>query len=216
METLLLVVTVACVLIASFASMVVWTQVHEARERSAVRVEALRSLALDDGVPAMFGASVEQGAPTRRWIAVAAVAAVMLSIAGTVFAVHKTQPTIAVRAPEQTLELLTLKETTDRHGAFVVSGEVRNSSRTQSLQGVAAFVDLYDRSNQFVGGQKTPLQALAPGEASSFTMSLPKTAGVARYRVQFRRADGSLLPHLDRRAPGVVQTAERTEHDPLE
>ena len=213
METLLLVVAVACVLIACVASIVVWLQLHEAHERSDVRVEALRSLALNDGAPAMFGASAEQGAPTRRWIAVAAVAAVMLSIAGSVFAVHKTQPTTAVRAPEQTLELLTLKETTDRHGAFVVSGRVRNSSRTQSLQGAAAFVDLYDRSSQFIGGQKTPLEVLAPGEASSFTMSLPKTSGVARYRVQFRRADGSLLPHLDRRAPSVVQTAERTGHD---
>jgi hypothetical protein len=113
-------------------------------------------------------------------------------------------------------DLLTLRETTDRHGALVVTGQVRNSSRTQSLQGVAAFVDLYDRSNQFIGGQKTPLEALAPGAASSFTVSFPKTAGVARYRVQFRRADGSLLPHLDRRAPSVARTAERTGHDRLE
>jgi hypothetical protein len=211
METLLLIVTIACVLTTVLTSVVAWTRLREAHERTAVRAEALRAQAFPDHTPAMFGSAAERGTPARRWMAVAAVAAVMTSIAGTAFALHVPRGETA-RLPESSLELLTLRETADRDGAFVIIGQVRNTSDDQ-LPGLVTSVDLSDRNSQFIAGKKTPLPVLGAREELAFTVAVPKAAAVARYRVQFRRDDGSVVPHIDHRARNAANGSERTGHE---
>src|SRR5204863_9716922 len=100
------------------------------------RVETLKRLAFSDGTPAMFISAGQPGAAKRRGAAVAAVAACMLSIAGVAFALHDAKPTDAVAPPVRTLELLSLRHSTDDRGDFVVTGDVRGAPETRALFGV--------------------------------------------------------------------------------
>jgi hypothetical protein len=218
MEMLLLTITIASVLTAVVMSAAVWKWARASREHTAVRVEALRALAFEDGTPPMFVSSAERGTPRGRWIAVAVVAVTMASIVGTGVALHEERPAGASHADAAPLDLLTLRQTTDARGKFIVSGQVRNSTTGKSLQGVAAFVDLFDQHGELVAASTAALAVpvLQTGDESSFVVALPKTAGVVRYRVRFRRGDGIAVPHVDRRAPSAAQAVERTGHERLE
>ena len=46
--------------------------------------------------------------------------------------------------------------------------------------------------------------SLAPGDESPFVVAVPVTGTVARYRVGFRAADGSVIAHVDRRADSTT------------
>jgi hypothetical protein len=214
METLLLIITLGSVLTAGLTSIAAWKWARANREQTTVRVETLRTLAFADDASTMFASSAERGAPGRRWVALAAVAVTMASIGGTALALHEVQPTARTRHAGNPLDLLVLRQTTDSHGKFVVTGHVRNSGTGASLQGVAAFVDLFDQRGELVAADTAALAVpvLRAGDESSFVATLPKTAGVVRYRVRFRSGDGSVVPHVDRRG----QTAERTGHERLE
>jgi hypothetical protein len=201
MEMFLLVLLAVSSVVAGVSSAVAWKLAHERREETAARVEALRSLTFPDETTAMFGASAEPSAPKRRLVAVAVVALVMASIAGTVFALHDERPSVVSRPAGTPIELRSLR-LTDVRGTLIVAGEVRTSTPDQ-LGGLQAQVDLLDGQGRRVASGAAPL-ALRSGDAAddrSFSVVFPETAQVARYRVQFERADGSLVPHLDRRAP---------------
>jgi hypothetical protein len=40
---------------------------------------------------------------------------------------------------------------------------------------------------------------IAPGDESPFTIRIATSSGVSKYRVGFRRSDGRVLAHIDRR-----------------
>jgi len=54
------------------------------------------------------------------------------------------------------------------------------------------------------GTGRAPLDyvTLAPGDESSFVVKVPVRGPIARYRVGFRAADGTVVAHVDRRTPG--------------
>lgn len=222
MQTLLMIVTLVSLGLAVVMSVVGWRLLTGERRRSAARVEALESEALSPdreewdsaGLLAPEPAVAAPAPPNRRPLAVAAVAVLMLGGAGTVFAIYRppdtsrpaaAAPTVAGSA--KPLELLSLRHSSDADGSFSVTGFVQNPADGRPLTGVVAVIYLFDREgNYFASGRSTlDLSSLQPGDESPFVVHVPAVSGVARYRVTFRRDDGGVMPHVDKR------TSERTE-----
>lgn len=108
METVLLFVAVLAWLVAAGLSVTIFLQLRQQHDEAAGRVEALRTLAFAEaptpvpvsrgplrelGPPAdesetMFGGAAEPGAPARRWLALAAVALVMILMGGAIYAIY--------------------------------------------------------------------------------------------------------------------------------
>ena len=224
MESVLLIVTLASLVLALGMSLLGWRLLRADRRRSAARVEALEAdaLAMDrfdplematgDPVEArqvspedMFGAANESGAPGRRWLAVAAIAIVMVVGAGTLFALQKPAGSRDIHqaaAGAKPLELLSLKHAVDTDGSFAVTGLVQNPVDGRPLRGVIAVVYLFDRDGNYFASGRSRIEpaSLQPGEDSPFVVRVPSNAGISRYRITFRGDDG-VLPHRDKRTP---------------
>jgi hypothetical protein len=221
MEAMLMVVTLVSLGLAVVMSVVGWRLLSGERRRSAARVEALESEALSTEGPEWDGAGLFAAAPevassappNRRWAAVAAVAVLMIGGAGTVFALYRSpdaggrtgaSPVARLAKP---LELLSLRHAADADGSFSVTGLVQNPADGRPLTGVVAVIYLFDREgNYFASGRSSlELLSLQPGDESPFVVHVPAGSNVARYRVTFRRDDGAVMPHVDRR------TSQRSE-----
>jgi hypothetical protein len=217
MEALLMIVTLVSLGLAVVMSVVGWRLLSGDRRRSAARVEALESEALLTDSPDWDAAGVFAGAgpdtapsapPNRRWLAVAAVAVLMLGGAATVFAVYRSPDTgsatggPSVARSAKPLELLSLRHAAEADGSFSVTGLVQNPADGRPLTGVVAVIYLFDRDgNYFASGRSSlDLLSLQPGDESPFVVHVPAGSNVARYRVTFRRDDGAVMPHVDRRA----------------
>lgn len=189
---------------------------------------------------AMFGATVEPKPPSRRWLAVSAVAIVMAGLIGTAYTLFKPEslgaagaapatpastaaaartaaPTAAPAPPPATpdlhqppIELLSLKHTVDG-STFSIAGLVQNPIGGVAMPHVIAVVYLFDNDGAYfaTGRAELEFQGLRPGEESPFTVKIPGTARVGRYRVGFRRDDGSVIQHVDKR--GQASAALMTE-----
>jgi hypothetical protein len=165
----------------------------------------------------LFHAAPASGAAGRLWLALAAVALVVTAGVVTYRAVHSPEIRAVVssaagpRATQSTsvenvsgahaLELLSLRHGTDADGAFTVMGLVQNPPDGESLDQIEAVVYLFDDDGRYFASGKAPLEVpvIAPGDESPFSIKVATTSGVSRYRVGFRRADGHVLAHVDRR-----------------
>ncbi len=98
------------------------------------------------------------------------------------------------------LELMSLRQEM-QDGTLTISGLVRNPRGGVPQERLTAVVFFFDGQGGFLSSTRAPLdyRALAPGEESPFQLSAPAPAGVARYRVSFRRDEGAIVPHVDRR-----------------
>jgi len=173
------------------------------------------------GSEAMFVATAGRAAPPRRWLALAAVAGMMALGAGTVYALRPSSggsttgsanaPAPVVAASTHPLELTSLQYSTEEPGYFTVSGLVHNPASAHSLHGIVAVVYLFDAQGQYLANARVPLDlaALDPGVDSPFTLRVAVSGAVARYRVGFRLPDGSVVPHVDRRAEPGAETPQR-------
>ncbi len=169
----------------------------------------------------MFAASDEPKAPSRRWLALAAVAVVMLGVMGTAYVLFKpaslgaspastgastpvppvppsVNPAAGARVPP--IELLSLKHTVDG-STFTVTGLVQDPIDGAPLDHVIAVVYLFDNDGAYFATGRADLEfrGLRPGEEAPFVVKIPGTARVGRYRIGFRREDGSVIAHVDRR-----------------
>jgi hypothetical protein len=221
MEALLMFVTLVSLGLAVVMSIVGWRLLNGERRRSAARVEALESEALATDGPeweaaGLFSAAEDATAsapPNRRWVAVAAVAVLMVGGAGTGFALYRSPGsggTTSAPSPARSskpLELLSLRHAADADGSFSVTGLVQNPADGRPLKGVVAVIYLFDREGNYFASGRSALELLSlqPGDESPFVVHVPAGSTVARYRVTFRRDDGVVMPHVDRR------TAERSE-----
>jgi hypothetical protein len=108
------------------------------------------------------------------------------------------------------LELLSLRHAVEDK-TFVVTGLVQNPRSGSQLMGVEATVLLFDGRGTMLTSGRAPLDftMLVAGDESPFLIRVPVTGAVARYRVGFRRADGQVLGHLDRR--NLESIAQRQE-----
>jgi hypothetical protein len=166
----------------------------------------------------IFSASTVAPTPNRRFWAVAAVAGAVLASAGTVYAVYRPQPAPPPRhegdnlVPAGTvpLALLSLTESADADGTFTVTGLIANPSDGQTALGVVAVVYLFDRDGHYfaTGRAGIDLGSLAPGDESPFVVRVPHGAAAARYRVGFRKPDGAVVAHIDKRGQPITGTTE--------
>jgi hypothetical protein len=221
----LLAVTVVSMLLAAIMSAIAWRIAGDERRRSEARVAALAAdiRADDDGgltydadpiVSPIFEA--RPSSTNSRPFAIVAGGALVFAAAITVVVVSTTvssrrfsgpsaattvSTATAAPAPNAAspLELLALGD--ERAGdALTVRGIVRNPADGASVGRLTAVVLLFTPDGGFLDSGRAELDAasLRPGGESTFAITVPRAAGVARYRVSFR-TDDRVVPHLDRR-----------------
>lgn len=176
--------------------------------------------------PAMFVATDAPGTPQRRWLALAGVATLMIAVIGGAFRFFAPTPLGAthVAPPPAThpigpapitppthdaaaIELTSLKYTADA-STFSVAGFVQNPANGALFPRVIAVVYLFDTDGNYFATGRGDLEfhGLRPGEESSFTVTIPNTTRVGRYRVGFRRDDGSVIAHVDTRGHAAASS----------
>ena len=156
----------------------------------------------------------EPTAPTgRRWGAFAAGVLILAMAAGVAYVLstgivgeivtassaRSSEPAfVTVAAP---IELLSLRHASEATDAFVVTGLVQNPAAGGTLRGVFAMVYLFDNDGRYFASSKAALDAttLSAGGQSAFTVRVPATSGVTKYRVSFQLEDGAAVNHVDRR-----------------
>lgn len=161
----------------------------------------------------MFGGGADEVAAgprdDRRWLALAAGVLVALGIASVWWSTSDTPdrvaatasaPTAAAPAAGLPVELVALGHERTKAG-LVIRGLVRNPTAASPRTGTAASVFLFDEAGGFLGSGRSVLDTptLTPGDEAGFEVTLPANAKVRRYRVTFRAADGTVVPHLDKR-----------------
>ena len=106
----------------------------------------------------------------------------------------------AAAAAAPPLELVALEQT--RAGnELTVHGVVRNPPDGAMIDRLAVVVAFFDANGQQLASVRAPLdyRTLAPGDESPFQVTTAVPTGVTRYRVSFRRDEGTIVPHVDRR-----------------
>jgi len=262
MDQLMWVVTFVALSLAVGMSFVAVRLLGGDRRRSAARVASLEAAALEDyerdpreddvdtledhalmldeptfddfrdADAAMFAATDEPRAPSRRWLALAAVAVVMAGLTGAAYMLFKpttlgASPAAPASAPAPSstapppatptvdlrqvpIELLSLKHTIEGN-TFTLAGLVQNPISGGAFSHVVAVVYLFDNDGSYFATGRADLEfrGLRPGEESPFTIKISSTAHVGRYRVGFRRDDGSVIAHIDKRGqPGAALMTE--------
>jgi hypothetical protein len=98
------------------------------------------------------------------------------------------------------VELLSLRHSNESD-AFVVTGLVQNPAAGGPLLGVFAMVYLFDTEGRYFASSRAALDAttLSAGGQSAFTVRVPATTGVTKYRVSFQLEDGAAVNHVDKR-----------------
>jgi hypothetical protein len=170
----------------------------------------------------MFDSTHHVGAGGHRWLALAAVGLVMAAGVVVLSALHSPEIVAAVTASRSgpttdgshPLELLSLKHSGGNDGTFTVTGLVQNPPDGVPVGKIIAVVYLFDGDGKFfASGRATiDLPAFQPGDESPFIVRIPNVAGVTRYRVGFRREDGLVVAHVDRRG----QLPEGTTGDQID
>jgi hypothetical protein len=229
MESLLVVVLVAALLVAVAMSVFAWRTLRRDRERTDIRVARLRALAAPsapepDLLPeleperstGLFAAPLPAPAGPR-WGTMALVVVVFMGIgAGTVYGLYGSGRAIswpvaafstATAAPAP-LELVSLSHRREPGGNFVVTGLVQNPVNGTRSAGLVAVVYLFDGDGQYFTSGKAAIEvaALAPGDQSPFLIRLPNIPKVSRYRIGFRLGDGGVYAHVDKRGEPLVGT----------
>ena len=188
-----------------------WDMMHPAPE-GVHHTEAVR----DD----MFEPASQEGVAGRRWLALAAVALLMAAGVATVSALNSPEIAAAVAASRNTpaaggtaafepLELLSLRYA-QRDGMFTVTGRVQNPAHARAVSDIVAVVSLFDNADRNSANGRAPLEhvTLEAGDVSAFTIRIPDTGDVHRYRVGFRRNDGGTISHVDRRPPSASAASD--------
>jgi len=108
------------------------------------------------------------------------------------------------------LELVSLRHSVDDRGSFTVTGLVQNPARGRKTSGLVAVAYLLDDAGRFMatGRAAVDTPSLHAGEEATFTVTIPKTPGVVKYRVGFRLEEGGVVSHVDRRGQAPIGTTE--------
>lgn len=172
---------------------------------------------------AMFRGVEEKGAPSRRWVALAGVAAVMAVLTLIVYAISRpaaigsffaarVSAEAASTVTAQPLELISLKHSTDPDGSFSVVGLVQNPANGKPFQKVVAVLYLFAPDGSYFASGRGVLDVpLEPGAESPFAIRVPNVGKVGRYRVGFRLEDGAVVAHVDRRGQPIEGTTAATD-----
>jgi len=103
------------------------------------------------------------------------------------------------------LELMALHDSRQT-GSLTITGVVQNPRTGTPLSHVAVTTYTFDDHGSFLASGRALLDvtALAPGDESAFTVTVPVADTVARYRIGFRDEAGRVIAHVDRREPGPI------------
>jgi type II secretory pathway pseudopilin PulG len=137
-------------------------------------------------------------------VALAATAVVLFALSSQQRHATASRQTTAAQAPAAApLELLSLHDSRDAT-SLTVTGLVQNPSTGAPLSQVAVTAFALDEKGDFLASGRAMLEVtpLTPGEQSPFSVSVPITGNVARYRIGFRADDGRVIAHVDERGSG--------------
>jgi hypothetical protein len=226
---MLVVITAAAVAAALILGGVVIKLARDERRRSAARVALLASLTADapaarrddaaelslrytdaaEPAPGLFAPPAQRSAWPRR-------AAIGAALAGTLFGIGVGLRTVgrigdppaasaarAANVPQ--LDLVSLKHAQEGD-TMTITGLVHNPGSGPALTRVVATALLFDGDGAFLASGRAPLDfdRLGPNAESGFTIKVPVTAAVARYRIGFRAEDGRVIGHVDRRSTSAI------------
>ena len=225
MDAVLVIITAISLVLAIVMGFIVFKLVREERARSDARVALLRaasatepSLTLhefddltENGVPAAIASSTlfanaETAAPWGPRLAVAGAAALTVALTGYAllqWGTGSSNEAASARKPIAPLELVTMQHTQDSDG-LTITGSVLNPRDGTATARVSVAAVVFGADGSQVGSGRAPLDyvTLAPGDESGFVVIVPVRGTIARYRVGFRAADGTVVAHVDRRTPG--------------
>lgn len=115
------------------------------------------------------------------------------------------QPVSAAASAKAELELLALRDSR-QSGSLTITGLVQNPRGGTPLTRVAVTAYTFDDRGSFLASGRALIDvtALAPGDESPFTVTVPVSDSVARYRIGFRDDAGRVIAHVDRRQQGPI------------
>jgi hypothetical protein len=224
MDLVLVSITALSLILALAMGVVLFTVLREDRQRSDARVAALAATSAKFDLPLatreaellepdqvagtardLFAVGAEPSPWLRRLGVAAALAVVVGGLGYVVLPARPAAPAAAGAASPVPLELLTLKHTQQPSG-LTISGTVYNPRGATQVSEVFAAAVLFGPDGNFLTSARAPLDftTLRPGEESPFVITIPVAGVVARYRVGFRAADGSVIAHVDRRADATA------------
>ena len=237
MDTMMWVILGGALAIAVGMAVVAWRLLRSDRDRTEARASMLRQMAFEPEPvlqerafqtptfasiePAFTATADRETPPTRRLMAVGVVVVFMAIGAASVYGLYGdategtssvTRPSAgakASRAGAAPLELVSLSHRTEGDD-FVVAGLVQNPDNGRTASSVLAVVYVFNAQGEYFASGKTTLEfaPLAPGAESPFTVRLPKTTGVTRFRVGFRAQDGAVVAHVDKRGQPLAGTSQ--------
>jgi hypothetical protein len=221
MTALLVVVTVVSLAIAGVLVFCVRQLTRAERDRSEASAAALADMigpahfgpepdAPPTSSSAMFGAA-ESPVSSPRMLLIPAIGLFVVAAALTgLYFWNRPVAQSAVSAAYveyAPLELVTLRHQR-RADSLVISGLVRNPHQGHAVGGLSAVAFTFDREGAFLASGRAPLDfpRLRAGDESPFTVTVPNSSAIGRYRVSFRTEAG-IVPHVDRRSepPATVQ-----------
>jgi hypothetical protein len=125
---------------------------------------------------------------------------------------HSAETTAGPSSPVQPLPVELLDLGHERTGDNIaIRGTIRNPAASATAGDLSVVAMAFDGDGAQVATGRSPLEhaTLPPGEASSFSVSIP-AHDVSRYRISFLTA-GATLPHVDRRAGPLARSEAATE-----
>jgi hypothetical protein len=226
MDVVLVSIAALSLIIAMAMGVILFKVLREERQRSDARVAMLAAASARFDLPLavrepaivhepapvtqtsgeLFAVADDQS-PWGRRAGVAAALAAVMTVAGYALLPAKSgapEPSAAA-AQSQPLELLSLTHTQQPSG-LTISGTVYNPRGGAPVSQVFASAILFGPDGNFLTSARAPLDftTLRPGDESPFVIPVPVTGSVARYRIGFRAADGSVIAHIDRRTDGTT------------
>ena len=224
MDLVLVTITAISLFLAIAMGLIVFKLLREERLRSEARVALLTSAvgerpprAERDTTPqraARVPSSIASGelfvvadddSPWRqRFGAALAVGLLMVLVGyGVTWISSSPSPTQEAAATPGPLELVALQHAFEE-GTFVISGTVINPRDGAAVAQPSVTGSVFAADGSLLATQQSALDyaTLAPGDESGFVIKIPVKGAVSRYRVGFRRPDGSVIAHVDRRTDG--------------
>jgi hypothetical protein len=157
---------------------------------------------------AMFNAAESPTASPRMFLIPAIGLFVVIAALSAIYLWNRpsahTASAAAAAASDAPLELVALRH--QRRGeVMVISGLVRNPHGGRVIQSLSAIAFTFDKQGAFLATGRAPLDfpVLQPGGESPFTVTVPNSPAIGRYRVTFRTESG-IVPHVDRRGDSQV------------
>jgi hypothetical protein len=226
MDLVLVTITAISLFLAIALGLIVFKLLREERLRSEARVALLTSAVGERPVrthreaapqPAsrvppsvasgeLFVVAEDESPWRQRFGAALAVGALMVLVGYGLTWIGSSSSSAAreTAATEAPLELVSLQHAFEG-GTFAISGTVLNPRHGAPVAQPSVTASLFAPDGSLLATQQSALDyaTLAPGDESGFVIKIPMKGAVSRYRVGFRRPDGSVIAHVDRRTDGA-------------